>query len=62
MGNQHTIQPLQAPGSTVAERLAYWRSLSWAQMEEYMKPEDGVGPVPAATLDATFVSALVCHD
>ncbi|GAA3565781.1 hypothetical protein GCM10022197_22060 [Microlunatus spumicola] len=47
--------PLSAPGTRVAERLAYWRTRSWAQLVELMSVDhDDASPYPpsASTVEA----------
>ena len=55
---QHSEQPrkLEAPGTTIAERLAYWRALHWDEFLTLMASADGEA-APAARLQAPLVSA-----
>lgn len=62
MRRANPADPPVAPGRTVAERLAHWRSLSWAQLVEQMKPENDEGAVPAARIEAPAVPARVIRD
>jgi hypothetical protein len=39
-------RPLQAPGRLVSQRLAHWRSQTWAELEELMSAPDDAGSRP----------------
>lgn len=41
-----------APGVTIAARIAHWRSKTWEELYELMTPTEGAATPPAASLAA----------
>jgi hypothetical protein len=62
MKQQPRAEALQAPGRAVAERLAYWRSMSWEELVEQMECTTEDGAAPAAGLQAPRVEVLLRRD
>lgn len=47
------------PGDSVAERLAYWRAMSWEELVALMTSDDGSRTVSAEVLAAPLVPARI---
>lgn len=62
MSKYDATTTVRAPGETVAERLAFWRTLSWDELVEYMTPREGELVPRAETLTARLVPGQLGGD
>jgi hypothetical protein len=62
MSRYYPTTTVRAPGETVAERLAFWRTLSWEELVAYMTPLEGDLMPRAETLTAPLVPARLGGD
>lgn len=53
---------VRASGETVAERLAFWRTLSWEELVQYMTPLEGDLMARGEMLTAPLVPARLGGD